>query len=173
MERKGRILVYTGDGKGKTSASLGTAFRFLGHGCKVCMIQFLKGKGEYGERIFGRSIENMEWHICGKGFVFNKKKIDEDKQAAEEGFALACEKVMSGDFDLVILDEITYLPMYGFLDVDKIVHLLQEKPEKLTVVLTGRGADDALVDIADTVTSMQPVKHAYSQGIKAQKGIEY
>lgn len=171
--RPGRILIYTGDGKGKTSAGLGAAFRALGHGHKVCVIQFLKGQGEYGERIFARTLENLEWHICGKGFVFNKKDLTEDRKVAEEGFLLAEEKIMSDQYDLIILDEITYLPLYDFLDVERIVKLLEEKPARLSVVMTGRGAHDRLIRIADTVTNMTCVKHAFEQGIKAQKGIEF
>ncbi len=117
-ERQGRILIYTGDGKGKTSAALGAAFRALGHGHRVCVVQFLKGQGEYGERIFARTLANMEWHICGKGFVFKKKDLAEDRKVAEEGFAIAWEKAMSDQFDLLILDELTYLPLYDFLDQD-------------------------------------------------------
>lgn len=173
MKSKGRILINTGDGKGKTTAALGLALRILGHGGRVCMIQFVKGKGDYGERLFAGTIENLEWHICGKGFVFNKEEISADRKVAEQGFLLASEKMLSDRFDLVILDEITYLPLYGFLEVEKIVDLLNNKPEGLSVVLTGRNADKDLISVADTVTSMEVVKHAYNQGMRAQKGIEY
>jgi cob(I)alamin adenosyltransferase len=173
MRAVGRIIINTGNGKGKTTAALGTVFRALGHGQKVCFIQFLKGKGDYGERLLGGNLENLEWHICGKGFVFKKEELSEDKKVAEKGFALAREKILSDQFDLIVLDEITYLPLYDFLDVKEIVELLRKKPERLSVILTGRGADEALVEIADTVTSMDPVKHAYEKGIKAQKGIEF
>ena len=172
-ERRGRIIVNTGDGKGKTTAALGTAFRALGHGQKVCMIQFLKGKGEYGERIFAKNIPLLEWHVCGRGFVFRKEDISADREVAEQGFALAEEKIKSDRFDLVILDEITYLPLYGFLEIEKIINLLRNKPEKLSIILTGRSAHDKLIDIADTVSRMEVVKHAYSEGVKAQKGIEF
>ena len=165
--------MYTGDGKGKTTAALGSAFRALGHGQKVCVIQFLKGKGEYGERKFAATIENLEWHICGKGFVFNSEDISEDKRVAEEGFEIAARKVMSDKFDLIILDELTYLPLYGFLEVERIIELLKNRPARLSVIITGRDADEALVDMADTVTSMEVVKHAFRQGVKAQKGIEF
>jgi cob(I)alamin adenosyltransferase len=173
MQVKGRIIVNTGDGKGKTTAALGTALRALGHGQRVCVIQFLKGKGDYGERVFSAGVENMEWHICGRGFVFKKEELSEDRKVAEAGFQLARDKVLSDCFDLIILDEITYLPMYGFLDVAEIVNLLSQKPDRLSVILTGRGAHPALIDLADTVTSMDPIKHAYQQGIKAQRGIEF
>lgn len=170
---KGRIILNTGHGKGKTTAALGTAFRALGHNQKVCVIQFLKGQGDYGERLLVEKFENLDWFICGKGFVFNKENIAEDKRVAEEGFALAKEKIESDIYDLVILDEITYLPIFGFLDVEKIVQLITNKPERLSVIMTGRDAHEALVEIADTVSVIEPMKHAFHHGIKAQKGIEF
>ena len=173
MEKAGRIIVNTGNGKGKTTAALGTAFRALGHGQRVCVIQFLKGKGDYGERLFGDTIENLEWHVCGKGFVFKKEELSADKKIAQDGFKLATEKVLSDRFDLIILDEITYLPHYEFLEVEKIVALLNKKPKRLSVIITGRNADAKLIEIADTVTSMESRKHGFEQGIRAQKGIEY
>jgi len=173
LELQGRIIINTGDGKGKTTAALGTVFRALGHGQKVCVVQFLKGKRDYGERLFAQSLDNLEWHICGKGFVFKKRYIAEDKAIAEEGFQLASEKILSNAFDLVVLDEITYLPSYNFLGVGKIVDLLKRKPSRLSVILTGRTADSSLIEVVDTVTRMDNIKHAYEKGIKAQLGIEY
>jgi cob(I)alamin adenosyltransferase len=173
LKNEGRVIVYTGNGKGKTSAALGTVFRALGHGQRVCMLQFLKGKGEYGERIFSRTIEALEWHICGRGFVFNKEERDADREIARGGFELAREKVLSDAFDLIVFDEITYLPQYGFLEVEKIVELIESRPPRLNVVLTGRNADAEIIRIADTVTIMEAEKHAYNLGIKAQKGVEF
>ena len=173
MTDRGRIIVITGNGKGKTTAALGTAFRALGHGQKVCVIQFLKGQGKYGERIMAEKLENLHWFICGKGFVFNKENIEADRQVARQGFALAQEKIASDLYDLVILDEITYLPHYDFLEVERIVDLLRDKPKRLSVILTGRDADPQLIEIADTVSVIESSKHAYEQGIKAQKGIEF
>lgn len=173
MTKTGRVIVNTGNGKGKTTAALGTAFRALGHGRKVCVIQFLKGQGEYGERVMARKLENLDWHICGKGFVFKKENIEDDRRVALEGFQLAQEKIESDLYDLIILDEITYLPLYDFLDVEKIVEVIMNKPERLSVIMTGRDADKRLVEVADTVSRIEPVKHAYENGIKAQKGIEF
>lgn len=170
---KGRVILNTGHGKGKTTAALGTAFRALGHEHRVCVIQFLKGQGDYGERLMVDKFDNLDWFICGRGFVFNKEKIEEDRRVAEEGFALAIEKITSDEYDLVILDEITYLPLFGFLDVEKIVHLIENKPARLSVIMTGRDAHDDLVRIADTVSVLDPLKHAFNDGIKAQKGIEF
>ena len=173
MTDTGRIIIHTGNGKGKTTAALGTAFRALGHGQKVCVIQFLKGQGKYGERVMAGKMENLDWFICGKGFVFNKENIEEDRQVAREGFALAQEKVESDLYDLIILDEITYLPHYDFLEVEKIVDLIRNKPKRLSLILTGRNADPKLIEIADTVSLIESVKHGYEKGIKAQKGIEF
>ena len=173
MDRKGRIIIHTGDGKGKTTAALGTVFRALGHGHKICVIQFIKGQGKYGERIFAEQLDNLDWHICGKGFVFNKEQLDEDRKVAEEGFALAAEVIASDRYDLVVLDELTYLPNLGFLAVDEIVETLKAKPERLTIIITGRDAPQELVELADTVSDIAAVKHAFKQGIKAQKGVEF
>lgn len=170
---QGRVIVNTGDGKGKTTAALGTAFRALGHDKKVCVIQFLKGQGTYGERVMASRLQNMDWHICGKGFVFKKENVDDDRKVAREGFELAKDIIDSDRYDLVILDEITYLPLYDFLDVGKIVEMIKNKPARLSIIITGREADEKLIDIADTVSVIEPLKHAYKQGIKAQKGIEF
>lgn len=173
MTVNGRVIVNTGNGKGKTTAALGTAFRALGHGKKVCVIQFLKGQGEYGERVMAKTLDNLDWYICGKGFVFKKENIEDDRRVAQEGFQLAKEKIESDLYDLIILDEITYLPLYGFLEVERIVDVINNKPQRLSVIMTGRDADMKLIDIADTVSRIDPVKHAYESGIKAQKGIEF
>ena len=173
MERVGRIIINTGDGKGKTTAALGTAFRALGHGHKVCVVQFIKGKGRYGERLLADKLDNLDWHICGKGFVFNKKQVEEDKRTAEEGFALAKQLIDSDRYDLIILDELTYLPVLGFLPVETIVEAIKNKPSRLTIIITGRNAVPELMEIADTVSKIEVVKHAYQSGIKAQKGVEF
>ena len=173
MKDKGRIIIHTGDGKGKTTAALGTVFRALGHGQKVCVIQFIKGQGKYGERIFADKLENLDWHVCGKGFVFKKENVEEDRRIAEEGFRLAAEIIASDRYDLVVLDELTYLPALDFLAAERIVETLRSKPERLNIIVTGRNAPPELVEIADTVSEVKVVKHAYQQGIKAQKGIEF
>ena len=169
----GRVILITGNGKGKTTAALGTAFRALGHGHRVCVVQFLKGKGDYGERLLAKTFDNLDWFICGKGFVFKKEDIEEDRLAAEEGFRLAAEKIASDRYDLVILDEVTYLPLYDFLEVDRLVSLIKNRPPHLSIIMTGRGARQELIDISDTVSVIESLKHAYENGIKAQKGIEF
>jgi cob(I)alamin adenosyltransferase len=173
MTNTGRILLITGNGKGKTTAALGTAFRALGHGHRVCVIQFLKGQGQYGERLMAKRLDNLDWHICGKGFVFTKENIDEDREVARQGFSLAEEKIASDLYDLIILDELTYLPLYDFLPVERIAAALRTKPSRLSIIITGRDAHQQLIDLADTVSVIESIKHAYQQGIKAQKGIEF
>ena len=173
MSDRGRVILNTGDGKGKTTAALGTAFRALGHGQRVCVIQFLKGQGRYGERMMAEKIDDLDWYICGKGFVFSKEDIEADRAIAREGFELARRIIAEDEYDLVVLDEITYLPLYDFLPVTEIVTLIANKPERLNVILTGRDAPQELVDIADTVSEIKAVKHAYEGGIKAQRGVEY
>lgn len=173
MSRMGRVIINTGLGKGKTTAALGTAFRALGHGHRVCVIQFIKGEGVYGERVFAETIPGCEWHVCGKGFVFNRERIEEDRAVARQGFTLAKEKMASDAYDLVILDELTYLPHFGFLDVKEIVAAIHDRPPRLTVIITGRNAPPELIAVADTVTEMNAVKHAFADGVKAQKGVEF
>lgn len=173
MTTKGRIIIHTGDGKGKTTAALGTAFRALGHGQKVCVVQFIKGQGQYGERLLAKKLDNLDWHICGKGFVFKKENVEADRKIAQEGFELARNIISSDRYDLVILDELTYLPALGFLEVEKVVEAIRAKPARLTVIITGRNAASELIEIADTVSEIKAVKHAYQQGIKAQKGVEF
>ena len=171
--KKGRVIVITGEGKGKTTGALGTAFRALGHGHKVCVVQFIKGKGDYGERLIASQFNNLDWFVCGKGFLFKKDRLDEDREVARAGFSIAKQRVLSDEYDLVILDEITYLTVYDFLEVEEIVELIRRKPERLSVIMTGRYADQQLIDIADTVSSVEVVKHGFKSGIKAQKGIEF
>ena len=175
-EQNGIIILNTGNGKGKTTAALGTAFRALGHGFKVCIIQFIKGQGNYGERITAKENfdnEKLEWHIQGEGFTWNSKDLEKDKATARRGFQLAKEKIESNNYDLIILDELTYLPNYKFLDVEEIITVLKNKPNKLNLIITGRDAKQELIDLSDTVTEMKAVKHAFDSGVKAIKGIEF
>jgi cob(I)alamin adenosyltransferase len=170
---KGRVVIHTGNGKGKTTAALGTVFRALGHGQKVCVIQFIKGKGKYGERVMAEAIENLDWFVCGKGLLFRKDNLDSDREVALEGIKLAANMINSGEYDLVVLDEITYLSAYDFVPVDSLAELIAQRPEHVSLILTGRRADQILIDLADTVSSVTEVKHALREGVRAQKGIEY
>ncbi|MGA7523487.1 MAG: cob(I)yrinic acid a,c-diamide adenosyltransferase [Acidobacteriaceae bacterium] len=174
--RKGLILINTGPGKGKTTAAMGTALRAVGNGMRVLMLQFLKGSWHYGEldavKAFG---ENFVMRQMGRGFVkIGGAETDpEDTRLVEEAWAEARAAILSGDWDLVVLDEINYAIGYGMLDPAQVAATLKEKPEMVHVILTGRNAHASLVEIADTVTEMRQVKHAYEKGVLAQKGIEY
>ncbi|MGC2637815.1 MAG: cob(I)yrinic acid a,c-diamide adenosyltransferase [Acidobacteriaceae bacterium] len=174
--RRGLILINTGPGKGKTTAAMGTALRAVGNGMRVLMLQFLKGSWHYGEldaaQAFGGSFVLKQ---MGRGFVkIGGAETDpEDIRLVEEAWAEARAAILSGEWDMVILDEINYAIGYGMLDPAQVVATLQEKPEMVHVILTGRNAHPSLVEIADTVTEMREVKHAYQKGILAQRGIEY
>jgi cob(I)alamin adenosyltransferase len=175
--RKGLIIVHTGPGKGKTTAALGTAMRAVGQGLKVLMVQFIKGSWHYGELEAAKRFGEDSFRIIpmGRGFVkIGAEKPDpEDVRLVEEAWRFASEKFRSGDYDMVILDEINYAISYKMLDVQKVVEALKRKPEMVHVILTGRNAHPDLVAIADLVTEMREVKHPYQQGIQAQRGIEY
>jgi cob(I)alamin adenosyltransferase len=174
--RRGLILINTGPGKGKTTAALGTALRAVGCGMKVLMLQFIKGSWHYGEldaaEAFG---ENFVLKQMGRGFVKigGAESDPEDVRLVEAAWAEAREAIYSGEWDLVILDEINYAIGYKMLDPQVVAEALRNKPEMVHVILTGRNAHPLLVELADTVTEMREVKHAYQKGILAQKGIEY
>jgi len=174
--RRGLIIVNTGPGKGKTTAAMGTALRAVGQGMRVLMLQFLKGSWHYGEldaaKAFG---EKFVLKQMGRGFVkVGAEKPDaEDVRMVEQAWAEAEQAIQSGEWDLVVLDEINYAISYGMLDPAKVAELLKHKPEMVHVILTGRNAHPAIVELADTVTEMRQIKHAYEKGVMAQRGIEY
>jgi cob(I)alamin adenosyltransferase len=173
---RGLIIVNTGPGKGKTTAAMGTALRAVGNGMKVLMLQFLKGSWHYGEldavKAFG---DNFIMKQMGRGFVKvgGAETDPEDIKLAEQAWAEADAAIMSGKWDLVILDEINYAISYGMLDPGKVAETLKRKPELVHVILTGRNAHPTIIELADTVTEMKQVKHAYEKGVLAQRGIEY
>jgi cob(I)alamin adenosyltransferase len=174
--RRGLIIVNTGPGKGKTTAAMGTALRAVGQGMRVLMLQFLKGSWHYGEldavAAFG---DKFVMKQMGRGFVKvgGAETDPEDVRMVEQAWAEAEQAIRSGEWDLVILDEINYAISYGMLDPGKVTAVLQTKPEMLHVILTGRNAHPTIMDLADTVTEMRQVKHAYEKGVMAQRGIEY
>src|SRR5271156_5062733 len=174
--RRGLVLVNTGPGKGKTTAAMGTALRAVGNGMRVLMLQFLKGSWHYGEldavKAFG---DNFVLKQMGRGFVkIGGAETDpEDVRVVEAAWEAAREAILSGAWDLVVLDEINYAIGYGMLDPAKVAEELKARPGMGHVILTGRNAHPILVEIADTVTEMRQVKHAYESGVLAQRGIEY
>jgi cob(I)alamin adenosyltransferase len=175
-KKKGLIIVHTGPGKGKTTAALGLGFRAVGSGLKVLMVQFIKGSWHYGELDTAELLGPDKFVIrpMGKGFVKLGGEIDpEQKRAAEEAWGFAREKLFSGEYDMIILDEINYAISYGLVSVAPVVEALRQKPEAVHVVLTGRSAPPEIIELADLVTEMREIKHPYQKGIEAQRGIEY
>jgi cob(I)alamin adenosyltransferase len=174
--RRGLLLINTGPGKGKTTAALGTALRAVGNGMKVLMIQFLKGSWHYGEldavQAFG---SNFVLKPMGRGFVKvgGAETDPEDIRLVQTAWAEARAAIDSGQWDMVVLDEINYAISYNMLDPAVVADALRSRPEMVHVILTGRNAHPLLVELADTVTEMRELKHAYQKGILAQRGIEY
>jgi len=174
--RRGLIIVNTGPGKGKTTAAMGTALRAVGNGMKVLMLQFLKGSWHYGEldavQAFG---DRFTLKQMGRGFVKvgGAETDPEDIRMVEEAWDEATQAIRSGLWDLVVLDEINYAISYGMLDPERVAEVLRAKPEMVHVILTGRNAHPTIIDLADTVTEMRQLKHAYEKGVMAQRGIEY
>ncbi len=174
--RKGLILINTGPGKGKTTAALGTALRALGCGMKVLVLQFIKGSWHYGELDAAEALgSNFVLKQMGRGFVkIGGADADpEDIRLVQAAWEEARAAINSGEWDLVVLDEINYAISYGMLDPAVVADALKNKPEMVHVILTGRNAHPLLIELADTVTEMREVKHAYQKGILAQRGIEY
>jgi len=174
MAERGMIIVNTGNGKGKTTAAFGQALRAAGHGFAVCIIQFIKGKWRTGEaRAVAKCGDLLELHVCGTGFTWEADHMDEVKQAARQGWNLARAKIDSGQYGLVVLDELTYLLNYGIVPESEVVDFLRGRPDGVNVVITGRGAGEGLIALADIVTEMREIKHGYGTGVAAGKGIEF
>ena len=172
--KKGIVMVFTGNGKGKTTAALGIAIRAMGHGFKICMIQFIKGSWKYGElEAVKRFTDLMDFHVTGRGFTWKSEDFEKDKKAAREGWRLAKEVMASGKYRIIILDELTYLIKLNMIDEKEVVEAILNKPQDLHIVVTGRDAPVSLIDAADLVTELKAVKHPLEKGIKAQKGIEF
>jgi len=166
-------LLYTGNGKGKTSSALGVTMRAWGRGWSICWLQFIKSRtSHYGETRAAKAM-GIEMIPLGDGFTWLSKDIEHDKALARECWALAREKIYSGLYDLVVLDEITYPVTYGWLDVDEVITALRERPANIHVIMTGRAAHEQLQEYADLVTEMREIKHPYQSGIKGQPGIDF
>ena len=175
--KTGLVMVNTGDGKGKTTAALGTALRACGYGLKVVMIQFIKGPWKSGEQVSAKRLApNLELIKAGKGFykIMGDRLPEEvHKKAADEGYRLAEEKITSGGCDLLILDEINNAVHDGLLTIEQVLSLIDRKPPEMHLILTGRDAHESLLERAHMVTEMREVKHPYRQGVLAQKGIDF
>ena len=177
MSQKGLVIVYTGGGKGKTSAALGLVLRAVGYNHKVCMVQFVKGSWHYGELDSAKRLApEFELITAGKGFVGildDKSPREEHVKAANDTLAISREKIMSDKFDVVILDEINYAIQLELLKLDDVLQLIKAKPAELDLVLTGNHATKEVIELADLVTEMKEIKHPFKSGIKAKKGIDF
>ncbi len=170
---RGLVLINTGKGKGKSSAAFGVVIRALGWGQKVAVVQFIKGKWKTGERRFFQDRELVTWHTMGEGFTWDTQDRERDIAAANAAFDKACALMASGDYDLVLLDEINIALRYEYLSVDQVIDGLNARSNKTSVFLTGRDAPQALRDYADLVTEMTEEKHPFQAGIKAQRGLDF
>lgn len=177
MSEKGLVIVYTGKGKGKTTAALGIVLRAVGHGYKVGMIQFIKGEWYYGELTSSKRLEpEFELIAAGRGFVGiidDDHPIEEHEKAAKDAIEVAKQKIASGDYDIMILDEINYAVKLNLISQKDILDVIAAKPEKTSLVLTGNYVPEAVIDAADLVTEMREIKHPYQRGIKAKKGVDF
>jgi cob(I)alamin adenosyltransferase len=171
---KGLVQVYTGNGKGKTSAAFGLALRAAGRGLKVYMIQFIKGGFDYGELYVVDKIPNLTLKAFGRGKFITKKPADkEDVRLAEEAFQLAKKVIAGGEYDVVILDEVNVALDLKLISLEDVLQVIGSKPEHVELVLTGRNAPKEIIELADLVTEMREVKHPFSRGFPARKGIEH
>lgn len=172
--RQGLVIVNTGNGKGKSTAAFGTVLRAWGRGMRVCVIQFIKAEtSNYGEIQAARKLQ-IEWHSLGDGFTWLSKDIEKTAERARKAWQFAQEKISSGAYDLIVLDEMTYAFHHGWINVNEMIAWLREhKPAELHLIITGRDAPAELIEYADLVTEMREVKHPFTRGIKAQPGIEF
>lgn len=167
------LLLLTGDGKGKSTSAFGTAMRAIARGWQVAVIQFLKsGDWKVGEEKVGRDI-GIDWWAIGDGFTWDSDDLDESEAIAREAWRTARDKIESGEYQLVVLDEITYPVNWGWISIEEVLATIKDRPEGVNLILTGRDAPEELIDVADTVTEMRKVKHAFDRGVMARRGIDY
>jgi cob(I)alamin adenosyltransferase len=172
-EERGVVIVLTGNGKGKSSSAFGMVARALGHGQKVGVIQFIKGRIATGEQLFFADLDHVDYHVMGDGFTWETQNRDQDVASAEKAWKIAAEMLNDERYDLIIYDEMTYLFKYDYLNIHKVVDAIEKRPKEQSVVITGRAAKPELKALADTVSVIADEKHAFRQGVKARLGIEY
>jgi len=173
-KRKGLIVVHTGEGKGKSSSAFGMVFRAAAWGMKVCVVQFIKGKWKTGEQKAAERFDNIEWHAPGDGFTWDTNNPEQDIATSREIWELCKQKLRSHEFDMLVFDELNYVTGYGWISGEEVATILrEERPEWMHVIITGRNAAPEVIELADTVSEMRPVKHAFEQGIPATQGIEF
>ncbi|MES2013400.1 MAG: cob(I)yrinic acid a,c-diamide adenosyltransferase [Pseudomonadota bacterium] len=170
---KGLLLIHTGNGKGKSTAAFGLLARALGHGMKAAVVQFIKSRSDTGEEAFFRDNPNLTWHIMGDGFTWETQNAERDLASARKAWELVCGYLQDESINVVVLDEFTYALKYGWLTIEEVCAALQARPAIQHVVITGRGAPEGLITIADTVSEINLVKHAFKDGVQAMPGIEY
>jgi cob(I)alamin adenosyltransferase len=172
--RRGLVQIFTGDGKGKTSAAIGTVIRALGHGLRVYIVFFMKGDYPYGERNILSGLPNVTMESFGtKGFVDLKNIKPEEKEQAKKALAAARKAMLSGGYEMIVLDEVNVAVDFKLVELDEVLKLIDDKPQNVELILTGRRADSKLVQSADLVTEMLKIKHPYDEGVKAREGVEY
>jgi cob(I)alamin adenosyltransferase len=173
----GLVIVYTGNGKGKTTASLGVALRAIGHGLRVCMVQFIKGEWHYGELNSIKKLEpDFELIVAGKGFIGiidDDHDFEEHVKAARTALDIVEQKISLDTFDIIILDEINYAVHLGVLQLADVMKIIENRPKHLSLILTGNHACEEIISLADLVTEMKEIKHPYKKGIKAKRGIDF
>ncbi|WP_447556031.1 cob(I)yrinic acid a,c-diamide adenosyltransferase [Vreelandella sp. EE22] len=172
-DERGVLILLKGNGKGKSSSAFGTMARSLGHGQRCAVIQFIKGRLETGEYLFFREHPRLDWHIMGHGFTWETQDRTRDIQAAEAAWGIARGLLENPDFELIVLDEMSYMFKYGYLDVAPVVEALKRRPAHQNVIITGRTMATPLQAIADTISHVEDERHAFRAGVKAQAGIEY
>ena len=171
---QGITVVNTGEGKGKSSGGFGMVFRAAGWGMKVCVIQYIKGKWKTGEQRAAGKFDNIEWHAMGDGFTWDTQNPQQDIATSRAIWEFSKEKILSEEFDLVLLDEINYCSGYGWIPGEEIAEFVRtRKPAWLHLIMTGRDAPPAVIEVADTVTEMTKIKHAFDRGILAAQGVEF
>ncbi|MBE9516297.1 MAG: cob(I)yrinic acid a,c-diamide adenosyltransferase [Proteobacteria bacterium] len=169
---RGVVVVLTGNGKGKSSSAFGMAARALGHGMSIAIIQFIKGKDTTGEETFFRQFDNVHYHVMGEGFTWETQDRERDIKTAMTAWEKAEEYLTNKDIDMVILDELNIAFKMKYIPVERVIKSLQQRPAMQHVIITGRAAPDEIINAADTVSEIREIKHAYKQGVQAQKGVE-
>lgn len=171
--QRGLFLIHTGNGKGKSTAAFGLLARALGHGMKAVVVQFIKSRSDTGEESFFKTSPNVTWHVMGDGFTWETQDAEQDKKTAQAAWTIVKQALQDTSIDIIILDEFTYTLKYGWLEIGEVISAIQNRPMMQHLVVTGRGAPPALVEIADTVSEIALVKHAFHVGVQAMPGIEF
>jgi cob(I)alamin adenosyltransferase len=171
--QRGLFLIHTGNGKGKSTAAFGLLARALGHGMKAVVVQFIKSRSDTGEEAFFKTAPNVTWHVMGEGFTWETQDAEQDKKTALVAWTLVKQALQDTSVDLVILDEFTYTLKYQWLEIDEVITAINNRPVMQHLVVTGRAAPTVLVELADTVSEINLIKHAFQAGVQAMPGIEF